>query len=121
MDVTALRDHAVDILRATVKDMGAAQTDTQQRDKSEGAESAGADSQRLEDASQGKPVWCPAKYDGAGALKCEMETGGELKALVSGTTSVVGLAGVAVPGDGPRTGCGLPRRPGQPGHGRLHP
>lgn len=53
--------------------------------------------QCLEDASQGKPVWCPPKYDGAGTLKCEMEKWGELKALVAGTTSVVGLAGTAVP------------------------
>jgi 5-methylthioadenosine/S-adenosylhomocysteine deaminase len=53
--------------------------------------------QCLEDASQGKPVWCPATYDGAGSLKCEMEKWGELKALVAGTTSVVGLAGTAFP------------------------
>ncbi len=53
--------------------------------------------QCLEDASQGKPVWCPAKFDGAGNLKCEMEKWGELKALVAGTTSVVGLAGTALP------------------------
>ena len=46
--------------------------------------------QCLEDASQGKPVWCPTKYNGAGTLKCEMEKWGELKALVAGTTSVVG-------------------------------
>jgi len=49
--------------------------------------------QCLEDASQGKPTWCPATYDGAGSLKCEMDKWGELKALVAGTTSVVGLAG----------------------------
>ena len=51
--------------------------------------------QCLEDASQGKPTWCPAKYDGAGNLKCEMEKWGELKGLVAGTTSIVGLAGTA--------------------------
>jgi len=53
--------------------------------------------QCLEDASQGKPTWCPAKFDGAGNLKCEMEKWGELKAIAAGTTSVVGLAGVASP------------------------
>ena len=53
--------------------------------------------QCLEDASQGKPVWCPPKFDGAGNLKCEMEKWGEMKAIVAGTTAVVGLAGVALP------------------------
>jgi len=53
--------------------------------------------QCLEDASQGKPTWCPPKYDGAGNLRCEMEKWGELKALVAGTTSIVGLAGAALP------------------------
>ena len=53
--------------------------------------------QCLEDASQGKPTWCPAKYDGAGSLKCEMEKWGELKGLVAGTTSIVGLAGASFP------------------------
>jgi cytosine/adenosine deaminase-related metal-dependent hydrolase len=53
--------------------------------------------QCLEDASQGKPVWCPPKYNGTGNLKCEMDKWGELKALVAGTTSVVGLAGTALP------------------------
>ncbi len=49
--------------------------------------------QCLEDASQGKPAWCPATYDGAGSLKCEMDKWGELKGLIAGTTSIVGLAG----------------------------
>lgn len=53
--------------------------------------------QCLSDASQGKPTWCPAKYDGAGSLECEMEKWGELKAMIAGTTSVVGLAGTAYP------------------------
>jgi cytosine/adenosine deaminase-related metal-dependent hydrolase len=53
--------------------------------------------QCLEDASQGKPTWCPAKYNGTGNLKCEMEKWGELKALVAGTTSVVGLPGTGLP------------------------
>ncbi len=54
--------------------------------------------QCLEDASQGKPTWCPAKYDGtANHLKCEMNKWGELKALIAGTTSVVGLPGSALP------------------------
>ena len=45
--------------------------------------------QCLEDASQGKPVWCPTKYDGAGTLKCEMEKWGELKALVDEKAAVI--------------------------------
>lgn len=49
--------------------------------------------QCLEDASQGKPTWCPATYDGANSLKCEMDKWGELKGLIAGTTSIVGLAG----------------------------
>lgn len=49
--------------------------------------------QCLEDASQGKPLWCPATYDGAGSLKCEMDKWGELKGMIAGTTSIVGLAG----------------------------
>jgi cytosine/adenosine deaminase-related metal-dependent hydrolase len=49
--------------------------------------------QCLEDASQGKPAWCPATYDGAGSLKCEMDKWGELKAMIAGTTSLVALAG----------------------------
>ncbi len=53
--------------------------------------------QCLEDASQGKPVWCPTSFDGAGSLRCEMEKWGELKALVAGTTSIVGLAGTENP------------------------
>ncbi len=53
--------------------------------------------QCLEDASQGKPTWCPAKYNGTGNLKCEMEKWGEMKALAGATTSVVGLAGAALP------------------------
>ena len=53
--------------------------------------------QCLEDASQGKPVWCPAKFDGANNLKCEMEKWGELKGLAAGTTSIVGLPGTALP------------------------
>jgi cytosine/adenosine deaminase-related metal-dependent hydrolase len=52
--------------------------------------------QCLEDASQGKPTWCPTKYDSTGNLKCEMEKWGELKGLVAGTTSIVGLAGTAL-------------------------
>jgi 5-methylthioadenosine/S-adenosylhomocysteine deaminase len=58
--------------------------------------------QCLEDASQGKPVWCPTKYNSTGNLKCEMEKWGELKGLVAGTTSIVGLAGTALPCYGAR-------------------
>ena len=53
--------------------------------------------QCLEDASQGKPTWCPTKYDGTGKLNCEMEKWGELKGIIAGTTSIVGLTGVAYP------------------------
>ena len=53
--------------------------------------------QCLEDASQGKPTWCPTKYDSAGKLNCEMEKWGELKGIIAGTTSIVSLAGVAYP------------------------
>ena len=53
--------------------------------------------QCLEDASQGKPTWCPATYNSTGNLKCEMEKWGELKGVVAGTTSIVGLAGTALP------------------------
>jgi 5-methylthioadenosine/S-adenosylhomocysteine deaminase len=50
--------------------------------------------QCLEDASQGKPVWCPIEFDGVnGRLKCEMDKFGELKGIVAGTTSIVGLPG----------------------------
>ncbi|MGH7295335.1 MAG: amidohydrolase family protein [Polyangiaceae bacterium] len=42
----------------------------------------------------GKPTWCPAKYSGSGNnLRPEMDKWGELKAILAGTTSVVGLAG----------------------------
>ncbi len=53
--------------------------------------------QCLEDASQGKPVWCPTKFDGAGNIKCEMEKWGEMKGLAAGTTSIVGLPGTGLP------------------------
>jgi 5-methylthioadenosine/S-adenosylhomocysteine deaminase len=49
--------------------------------------------QCLEDASQGKPVWCPRRFDEDGDLKCEMDKWGELKGLIAGTTSIVGLPG----------------------------
>jgi hypothetical protein len=51
--------------------------------------------QCLEDASQGKPPWCPLELDGAGDLRCEMDKWGELKGLVAGTTSIVGLPGTS--------------------------
>jgi cytosine/adenosine deaminase-related metal-dependent hydrolase len=49
--------------------------------------------QCLEDASQGKPTWCPPTYHSTGSLKCEMDKWGELKGIIAGTTSIVGLAG----------------------------
>ena len=51
--------------------------------------------QCLEDASQGKPTWCPTSYDGAGSLKCELDKWGELKGMIAGTTSIVGLPGTS--------------------------
>jgi len=53
--------------------------------------------QCLEDANAGKPVWCPDKWNGgvANSLKCEMDKWGELKGLVAGTTSIVGLPGTS--------------------------
>ncbi|MBI2378321.1 MAG: amidohydrolase family protein [Deltaproteobacteria bacterium] len=51
--------------------------------------------QCLEDAAQGKPSWCPAHLDGEGDLKCEMDKWGELKGLIAGTTSIVGLPGTS--------------------------
>ncbi len=51
--------------------------------------------QCLDNDSQGKPSWCAATPYGtaAGNVKCEMDKWGELKGLVAGTTSIVGLAG----------------------------
>lgn len=55
--------------------------------------------QCLENASQGKPAWCAADKlayaSKAGNVKCEMNKWGELKGLVAGTTSIVGLPGAA--------------------------
>lgn len=53
--------------------------------------------QCIVDDSQGKPTWCPARFDGQGSLRCEVLKYGEMKAVVSGTTSVTGLAGTAFP------------------------
>ncbi|MCA9632977.1 MAG: amidohydrolase family protein [Myxococcales bacterium] len=39
----------------------------------------------------GKPIWCPIKYDDAGKLACELDKWGELKGMIAGTTSIVGL------------------------------
>ena len=50
----------------------------------------------LEDASQGRPDWCPAAWEGtANHFRCEMDKWGELKGLVAGTTSIVGLPGTS--------------------------
>ncbi|MGH7327625.1 MAG: amidohydrolase family protein, partial [Polyangiaceae bacterium] len=53
--------------------------------------------QCLADDSQGKPAWCDSTPYGtaAGSLRCEMDKYGELKGLVSGTTSIVGLPGTS--------------------------
>src|SRR3954453_17669465 len=50
-DPRELRDHAADILRATAGDMKSAQTATQQSEKSKGEGAAGADSVRVDGAS----------------------------------------------------------------------
>ena len=49
--------------------------------------------QCLEDASQGKPDWCPTVLDEDGDVKCELQKWGELKGMLAGTTSIVGLPG----------------------------
>ncbi len=53
--------------------------------------------QCLANDSQGKPAWCAQTPYGtaSGSLRCEMDKWGELKALVAGTTSVVGLPGTS--------------------------
>lgn len=51
--------------------------------------------QCLVNDSQGKPTWCAQTPYGtaAGSLRCEVDKYGELKGLISGTTSIVGLPG----------------------------
>ncbi len=51
--------------------------------------------QCIVDDSQGKPAWCAMTAYGtaAGSLRCEVDKWGELKGLIAGTTSIVGLAG----------------------------
>ena len=51
--------------------------------------------QCLSNDAQGKPAWCANTPYGtsAGNIRCEMDKYGELKQLVGGTTSVVGLPG----------------------------
>jgi cytosine/adenosine deaminase-related metal-dependent hydrolase len=53
--------------------------------------------QCLVDDSQGKPAWCAQTPYGtsAGSLRCETDKFGELKGLVAGTTSIVGLPGTS--------------------------
>ncbi|MCL2823700.1 MAG: hypothetical protein FWD57_06890, partial [Polyangiaceae bacterium] len=52
--------------------------------------------QCLENASQGKPVWCPTeKFNSSSRYNCEMDKWGELKGLIAGTTSIVGLPGTS--------------------------
>jgi len=53
--------------------------------------------QCLANDSLGKPAWCANTPYGtsAGSLRCEMDKYGELKQLVGGTTSVVGLPGTS--------------------------
>lgn len=53
--------------------------------------------QCLVNDSQGKPVWCADTPYGtaAGSLRCEMDKYGELKGIVAGTTSIVGLPGTS--------------------------
>ncbi len=51
--------------------------------------------QCLVNDAQGKPAWCARTPYGtsAGSLRCEADKWGELKGLIAGTTSIVGLAG----------------------------
>jgi hypothetical protein len=53
--------------------------------------------QCLVDDSEGKPDWCATTPYGsaAGSLRCEVDKFGELKGLVAGTTSIVGLPGTS--------------------------
>jgi 5-methylthioadenosine/S-adenosylhomocysteine deaminase len=53
--------------------------------------------QCLSNDSQGKPAWCAQTNYGtaAGSLRCEMDKWGELKGLIAGTTSIVGLPGTS--------------------------
>ncbi len=53
--------------------------------------------QCLVDDSQGRPAWCAMTPYGtaAGSLRCEVDKWGELKGLVAGTTSIVGLPGTS--------------------------
>ncbi len=55
--------------------------------------------QCLVNDSQGKPTWCAQTTYGtaAGSLRCEVDKWGELKGVVSGTTSIVGLPGTSAP------------------------
>jgi cytosine/adenosine deaminase-related metal-dependent hydrolase len=55
--------------------------------------------QCLANDSQGKPPWCDATPYGTrdGNLRCELDKWGELKGLIAGTTSIVGLPGTAAP------------------------
>lgn len=53
--------------------------------------------QCLANDSQGKPAWCAqTPYGNAnGSLRCEIDKWGELKGLIAGTTSIVGLPGTS--------------------------
>ncbi len=53
--------------------------------------------QCLVNDAQGKPAWCAETPYGSttGNLRCEIAKYGELKGLVAGTTSIVGLPGVS--------------------------
>ena len=53
--------------------------------------------QCLVNDSQGKPAWCAQTSYGsaAGSLRCEVDKWGELKGLIAGTTSIVGLPGTS--------------------------
>jgi 5-methylthioadenosine/S-adenosylhomocysteine deaminase len=53
--------------------------------------------QCLSNDSQGKPAWCANTPYGtsAGSLRCELDKYGELKGLIAGTTSIVGLPGTS--------------------------
>jgi 5-methylthioadenosine/S-adenosylhomocysteine deaminase len=53
--------------------------------------------QCLVNDAQGKPDWCAMTPYGtaAGSLRCEVDKWGELKGLIAGTTSIVGLPGTS--------------------------
>ena len=52
--------------------------------------------QCMENSSQGKPSWCPrTRFNSELKYNCELDKWGEIKGLIAGTTSIVGLPGTS--------------------------